>query len=59
MLYDEIFKALNLIEIILSKYSLLYRSLMNFGLNFFREVLFLKTHKKRSLAKMKQFVKIV
>ena len=46
MLYDETFKAFNLIEIILSEYSILYRSLMNFGLNFFREVLFLKTQKK-------------
>ena len=46
MLYDEIFKAFNLIEIILSEYSILDSSVMNFGLNFFRGVLFLKTQKE-------------
>ena len=46
MLYDENFKALNLIEFILSKYSLIDRSVINFGLNFFREMLSLITQKK-------------
>ena len=46
MLYDKTFTALNLIEFILSKYILLDRSVMNFGLNFFRGVLFLKTQKE-------------